>query len=131
MDDTIRRALARDRMIDITTVGRGSGLPRRIETWFYRADDGIYLSGLPGRRDWYANLLAQPAFTFHLKEGATADLAARGSPVTDPKARRTILGAILRDLGRSADLDAWVAGSPLVAVTFDDQDDASPRTRGG
>src|SRR5215211_6597423 len=68
MDDHVRDALANDRTIDITTMGRTSGLPRRIETWFYRVDDEIYLTGLPGRRDWYANLLANPDFTFHLKQ---------------------------------------------------------------
>ena len=29
------------------------------------------------RRDWHANLLATPQFTFHLKESLQADLAAR------------------------------------------------------
>lgn len=119
MDDAIRRALARDRTIDITTIGRTSGRPRRIETWFYRSGGAIYLTGLPGRRDWYANLTAQPDFTFHLKETTQADLPARGAPVDDPDERRAILTPILRDLGRPGDIDAWVAGSPLVAVTLD------------
>jgi hypothetical protein len=63
-NDQIRRALAHDRTIDITTVGRTSGRPRRIETWFYRAGGRFFLSGSPGKRDWHANLLANPAFTF-------------------------------------------------------------------
>jgi hypothetical protein len=32
MDERVRQALASDRTIDITTTGRSSGLPRRIET---------------------------------------------------------------------------------------------------
>jgi hypothetical protein len=47
MDERVRNALANDRTIDITTIGRTSGLPRRIETWFYRVDDQIYLAGSP------------------------------------------------------------------------------------
>jgi hypothetical protein len=35
LDERIRDALARDRTIDITTVGRRSGKPRRIEIWFH------------------------------------------------------------------------------------------------
>ena len=77
MDERVRQALANDRTIDITTTGRSSGLPCRIETWFYRVDDRIYLTGSPGRRDWYANLLANPEFTFHLKQSVGADLPAR------------------------------------------------------
>ncbi len=121
MNEQIRQALARDRTIDITTIGRASGRPRRIETWFYRVDDRIYLTGSPGKRDWYANLLANPAFTFHLKESAQADLAARAAPITDPAERRAIMGRILADLGQPHQLEAWVAGSPLMAVAFEEQ----------
>jgi hypothetical protein len=82
-------------------------------------DGRIYITGTPGKRDWYANLLADPAFTFHLKEGMTADLPARATPITDEAARRAVFIPILAKLGHSADLEAWVAGSPLVEVAFD------------
>jgi deazaflavin-dependent oxidoreductase (nitroreductase family) len=125
MDERVRQALANDRTIDITTTGRSSGLPRRIETWFYRVDDQIYLTGSPGRRDWYANLLANPDFTFHLKQSVAADLLARATPITDPAARRAIFARILSDLGGTQDLEAWLAGSPLMAVRFNGQDNES------
>ena len=118
MDERVRDALSNDRTIDITTTRRTSGLPRRIETWFYRVDDQIYLTGSPGRRDWYANLLVNPDFTFHLKQSVVADLPARATPITDREEKRTILVRILSDLGGTEDLEAWLAGSPLVAVRF-------------
>jgi deazaflavin-dependent oxidoreductase (nitroreductase family) len=118
MDDTIRQALARDRTIDITTIGRTSGLPRRIETWIYRVDDKLYLTGSPGRRDWYANLLANPDFTFHLKQSVAADLPAQAFPITDPGERKAVFTRILNDLGGRQNLDAWLAGSPLMAIDF-------------
>jgi hypothetical protein len=83
LDERIAQALARDRTIDITTTGRKSGQPRRIEIWFYPADWHTR-SGSPGRRFWYANLLADPEFTIHLKDSVQADLPARARPVTDP-----------------------------------------------
>jgi hypothetical protein len=61
MRDDVRRALAitrsstiEDRTVDITTTGRRSGEPRRIEICFYRSGDAIYLSGIPAprTRDW-------------------------------------------------------------------------------
>jgi deazaflavin-dependent oxidoreductase (nitroreductase family) len=76
MREDVRQALAidasstiEDRTIDITTTGRRSGEPRRIEIAFYRLGDDIYLSGIPGpkTRNWLANLAAEPRFTFHLK----------------------------------------------------------------
>ncbi|HZO31197.1 MAG TPA: nitroreductase/quinone reductase family protein [Chloroflexota bacterium] len=121
MNDEIRQALTKDRVIDMTTIGRTSGQPRRKETWFHNIDGQVYLTGTPGRRDWYANMVANPAFTFHLKKSVTADLAARATPVTEIAERERVLARILVNVGRPAsDLPAWVAGSPLVAVSFDD-----------
>ena len=121
MNERVRDALARDRTIDITTIGRNSGLPRRIETWFYRVDDQIYLTGSPGRRDWYANLLANPGFTFHLKQSVAADLPARATPITDPDQKRAIVERILSDLDGAENLEAWLEGSPLMSVSFNGQ----------
>jgi deazaflavin-dependent oxidoreductase (nitroreductase family) len=121
LNDEVTQALGKDRVIDMTTIGRTSGQPRRKETWFHNIDGKIYLTGTPGKRDWYANMVANPSFTFHLKESAQADLAAQARPVTEPEERRAVLARILVNVGRPAsDLPAWEANSPLVEVTFDD-----------
>ncbi|HEX2280452.1 MAG TPA: nitroreductase/quinone reductase family protein [Thermomicrobiales bacterium] len=130
MNERVCDALARDRTIDITTIGRSSGLPRRIETWFYRVNDEIFLTGSPGRRDWYANLLANPGFTFHLKQSVAADLPARATPITDPDERRAIIERILSDLGGTEDLEAWVEGSPLMVVRFNGRYSGKVTNRG-
>ena len=117
MQDQVKRALERDRTIDITTTGRRSGQPRRIEIWFHNLDGQIYITGSPGSRDWYANLQAHPDFTFHLKQSATADLPARATPITEEGERRRILAQLLRRVGRpEGELETWVARSPLVSV---------------
>jgi deazaflavin-dependent oxidoreductase (nitroreductase family) len=118
MDDAVRAALATDRTVDITTTGRRSGTPRRIETWLYRAGDRFYLTGLPGPRSWYANLVASPAFTLHLKRSLAADLPATARPVTDDAERRAVIRAIIDELDGDRDYDAWVAGAPLAEITF-------------
>src|SRR5512135_3400205 len=100
LDERIQRALENDRTIDITTTGRQSGEPRRIEIWFYRYDGRIFLSGSPGRRDWYANLVAHPEFTFHLKGSLQADLPAVARTITDEAERREVIAGILDELGR-------------------------------
>jgi len=116
MDERVKQALERDRTIDITTRGRKTGKPRRTEIWFHTVGGYLYITGTPGRRDWYANLLAHPEFTFHLKQSVRADLPARAMPILDKARRRTILAAIHKKLSGHRDLDAWVEGSPLVAV---------------
>jgi hypothetical protein len=122
VDERVQRALENDRTIDITTTGRNSGEPRRIEIWRYRYDGRTFLSGSPGTRDWYANLVEEPKFTFHLKGSAQADLPAIARPITDEEERREVIAGILEDLGRgSGNLEEWVESSPLVEVEFSEQ----------
>src|ERR1700761_7427123 len=99
MTNDIDTALATDQVIDITTIGRTSGQPRRIEIWYHRLDGKYYITGVPGRpRDWYANLVQNPSFGFHLKTSAVADLQATARPVTDPAERQRVLDGILKSL---------------------------------
>jgi len=116
MDEAVQRALERDRTIDITTTGRQTRQPRRQEIWFHNVGGHLYITGTPGRRDWYANLLAHPEFTFHLKQSVRADLPARATPILDQGRRRAILASIHQKLSGQRDLQAWVEGSPLVEV---------------
>ena len=120
MNEQIKQALAQDRVIDITTTGRKTGQPRRIEIWFHRLNGRFYITGLPGRRSWYANLIANPDFTFHLKESVPADLPARAVSILDEAARRKILAGLLQNMQRSDDLEEWVVHSPLVEVSFNE-----------
>ena len=123
-DKRVREALEQDLTIDITTIGRRSGRPIRKEIWFHNLDGRIYITGSPGPRDWYANLVAQPEFTFHLKQSVTADLPARARAITEDAEKRRVMALILQHLkrvgdpGRRRDLDEWVTRSPLVEVTF-------------
>ena len=116
MDNEIQEALATDRTIDITTTGRCSGEPRRIEIWFHNVDGRLYITGRPGPRSWYANLLANAAFTFHLKETTVCDLPAMAIPIVHRERRREVLDVISSRLDSALPLEEWVAGSPLVEV---------------
>ena len=122
MDDPIRTALSRGGRIDITTTGRATGRPRRIEIVFHRIDGRMWISGIPSsrRRSWLANLAADPRMIVHLKGPiAIADLPATARIVDDPAERRTILERVARAWGRT-DLDRMVAQSPLIEVILDD-----------
>jgi deazaflavin-dependent oxidoreductase (nitroreductase family) len=116
VDNHVEEALARSRTVDITTTGARSGEPQRIEIWTWIADGRVYLTGSPGRRDWYANLKASPELVVHVKRGEPVDLRARARPVEDPHERREVFGRLLSD-GRY-DLDAWLARSPLAELEF-------------
>lgn len=148
MDERVRRALAitpsssaSARTVDITTVGAKTGLDRRIEIWFYRVDGEIYLTTQPARRSWYANLLQNPQLTVHLEGSVRADLPATAAPVLDREERRRVFESIVADLNQPRHrayisqpvqpVDEWVAGSPLMHVTFrDDHRSTLSTTRG-
>lgn len=122
MDRELREALGKSgSVIDITTKGRKTGEPRRIEIVFHAVDGHVYISGYPRpqKRNWLANLEANPDFTFHLKNEVKADLPARARPITDPEERRAVLREVAKTWGRD-DIDEMVAMSPLVEVTFPD-----------
>ncbi len=116
MDSEIQRALETDRLIDMTTTGRKSGKLHRVEIGFHFFDPLIYISGSPGKRDWYANLLANPEFIFHLKLSLQADLQARALPILEETVKREVLKPIVAKWGREDKLEVFVARSPLIEV---------------
>jgi deazaflavin-dependent oxidoreductase (nitroreductase family) len=121
MDPTITRALARGHTIDITTTGRRSGLPRRIELVFHNFDGRIYISGSPrpGRtRGWIYNLAADPRLTFHLKGAVVADLPATARIITDDAERRAVLARVVQ-VWRNLDVETMNQHSPLIEVTIE------------
>jgi hypothetical protein len=119
MNDDVRAAFEtdasstiEDRTIDITTTGRRSGKPRRIEIVFYRLGEDVY--------------------TLHLKHRFVADLPATATIILEPAERRRVLAVFVEEFNRrrreaddgwpEAVLDEWVAQSPLAKVTFDEED---------
>ena len=116
MNQDVKNALKIDTLCDITTTGRKSGNPHKIEIAFHYIDGVVYISGLPGRRDWYANVVANPAFTFHLKQSIKADLPAKATPIIDEAARRALLTQIVVKWNRENEIENFVKDSPLIEV---------------
>ncbi|MBI5302616.1 MAG: nitroreductase family deazaflavin-dependent oxidoreductase [Chloroflexi bacterium] len=131
MNEEIKEALRKDRTIDIITVGAKSGFPRKIEIWFTNVNGRIIICGTPdaeggkgprSRRDWLANLKANPEFTFCLKESLQVELPARAVEIVDPEDRRILMSAPETKWYRDqvASLDDLVNASPIVEVFFRD-----------
>jgi deazaflavin-dependent oxidoreductase (nitroreductase family) len=125
MEQHISNALTQGGVVDITTIGRTTGHPRRIEIYFHHFDGGYFITGRPGRRrDWLANMVANPDFTLHLKRGIQADLAARAEEITDREERATIIFRILTESWNStpaeakAQLGTWVENAPLIRFSL-------------
>jgi len=100
--EQLRTALATDQTIDIVTLGARSGERRTTEIWFTRVGDEVFITGTPAgdgtpgrrrKRDWLANLRADPALDFVLKESLQATLPAIATEVIDREERRRVFTA--------------------------------------
>ena len=84
------RAILQDSFyIRTTMTRRRSGGPRTVETTYYwNGADQIVLSGYPGRRDWVANINANPTVTLHTVEFEPwFDIPCRAEVLWDTKER--------------------------------------------
>lgn len=116
----IRSALKHGHTIDITTTGRKSGEPRRIEMMFHSFDGHVYISGMPNpdkARAWLQNLRADPNLTFHLKQLVQADLPATAREIAEDPERQAVLEKVARVWGRN--VEEMRKFSPLVEVKIE------------
>jgi deazaflavin-dependent oxidoreductase (nitroreductase family) len=122
VDENTKNALQHSQIIDLTTIGRRSGQPRKIEI-FLHVDDGVlFITGIPQAdrtRDWIHNIAADQHVVVHLKQSLVADVPATARVVTDPAERRPLIEAAARRWDRT-DVDEMVAHSPLIVLTVPD-----------
>ena len=122
MNEKVSASLARGHTIDITTTGRRTGLPRRIEIVFHNFDGRLYITGMPRAdrtRAWLLNLEADPHFTFHLKGSTKADLAATARIITDEAERRAVFAEVVK-VWTGQEIETMTAHSPLIEVSLDE-----------
>jgi len=102
----------------LTTTGRVTGRPHRIEIWFAIHDEVVYLlSGGRDGSDWVRNLLVTPDVVFEI--GGTRRLT-RASVLEagtdeDALARRLLLE---KYAGPGEDLEGWARTSLPVAIAW-------------
>jgi deazaflavin-dependent oxidoreductase (nitroreductase family) len=121
MDGRVRHALDHNQTIDLTTTGRRTGQPRRIEIYLHNLDGRLIISGIPRRgrtRAWLLNIAADPRVTIHVKgRQVHADLPASARIVTDPAERLELLQGVARNWDRD-DVEVMLDHSPLIEVTI-------------
>ncbi len=122
LDDATRAALNQSQVIDLTTTGRRTGQPRRIEIFLHHDDDRLYITGMPRAdrtRDWIHNIAADPHVVVHLKQSVVADVPATARVVTDLDERRPFIEAAARRWRRT-DVPEMLQNSPLIVLSVGD-----------
>ncbi len=108
--------LAAIRTIELTTIGRHSGSAARIEIWWFHVEGRFIVTGTPGKRDWYANVLADPQVVVHTAAG---DVAGTAIPISDRDFRYRVFTH--PDVGwyqTQAELERLVATSPMIEISL-------------
>ena len=116
-DATTVIRLARTRTVDLVTIGRKSGLPQRVEIWWFYFEDRFIITGTPGPRDWFANVLANPSVIIETRHG---DFPATASPIADLAFRgRFFSDGATHWYSSQAELDALVETAPMIELDLD------------
>lgn len=107
-------ALASIRTIELTTIGRKSGEPRTVEIWWFHVDGRFIITGLPGRRDWYANVLGHPDIEISTSIGT---FTATAVPIEDAEFRRVVFAEhSVNWYSSQEELDRLIKTSPMVEI---------------
>ena len=116
---------AREPYAYLTTTGRRTGRPHRIEIWFAAEDGRVYLlAGGRERADWVRNLRATAQVTVELGGETHVGVARVLQPGTeeDRRARELLVGKY-----REGDnLDEWGRTALPVAIEFPADGEPSP-----
>jgi deazaflavin-dependent oxidoreductase (nitroreductase family) len=119
--EATRAALNHSQLIDLTTTGRRTGRPRRMEIFLHHDDGQLFITGMPRAdrtRDWIHNIEADPHVVVHLKQSVVVDVPATARVVTDPEERRPFIEAAARRWRRT-DVPEMLLHSPLIVLTVD------------
>lgn len=105
----------------LTTTGRRSGRPHRIEIWFSLYEGVLYLlSGGRDRSDWVRNLTSSPDVLVELGDRTRATRARVLEPGSEDDALARRLVVEKYQPGYGEDLTEWGRTSLVVAIDWPD-----------
>jgi hypothetical protein len=117
LDSATLAQLRRTRTIDLTTRGRRSKRSARIEIWWFYVDGRFIITGTPGPRDWYANILDDPAVIIHANGG---DYPARAVPIDDERIRAAVFDhPDTRWYTSQAERRRLIDEAPMIQIDFE------------
>jgi len=99
----------------LTTIGRRTGAPHRIEIWYRRIGDVVwFLSGGRDTADWVQNVLADPNVTIEIGDETISGTAFVDDQ--DAHEARRALAARYQGWKEGQALSGWTTGSMAVGV---------------
>lgn len=106
--------LAAEDVCYLTTTGRVTGRPHRVEIWFALHSRTLYLLHEGGMADWMKNMAHQPSVTVSIQEVVLTGKARLIEDREEDALARQLLGEKYQS--SEDDLTEWLKGSASVAV---------------
>ncbi len=104
--------------VDLTTIGRTSGLPRTIEIWWFHVEGRFIITGTPGPRDWLANVRQNPTIVITAPQGEFHGTAVE---VDDPNFKRTVFThPSIGWYQTQAQLEALIETAPMIEIRLNE-----------
>jgi deazaflavin-dependent oxidoreductase (nitroreductase family) len=115
----ILKNLAREDFCYLTTIGRVTGNPHKIEIWFGTGDNRIYLlSGGGTKSDWVKNLLKNPNVNVRIAKQHFNGTARLVSDEQEEMNARNLLADKYNEREADGSLDEWARTALPVAITL-------------
>lgn len=109
-------SLAHEEYCYVTSTGRISGRPHRIEIWFGMREKTLYLLSGDGKSDWVKNMRVQPHVTVEIGEYTfTAQARIVSDEQEDVLARRLLAGKY-QEWKEGQSLSEWAQTALPVAL---------------
>jgi deazaflavin-dependent oxidoreductase (nitroreductase family) len=117
LDADVRRVLEAAAEVELGTTGARSGELSTVPIWGWVVADRYVITGTPGPRDWFANVLQNPRVSV-----AVAGRVLRGTAgvIDDPEFRERVFTA--PETGwylTQCSLEELVESAPMIEIEFD------------
>jgi len=126
MDNKLFTQLKKEEYCYVTTTGRVTGKPHKIEIWFGINDNTVYLlSGNREKSDWVKNMLKNPYVTVRI---AKKTFKSTARIVTDEKEEtmvRNMLADKYNERRANGSLGTWARTALPVAMDLIQEDELS------
>jgi deazaflavin-dependent oxidoreductase (nitroreductase family) len=115
--ESLLEELAGEAFCYVTTTGRVSGRPHRIEIWFAYDDGRLYLLAGGGERaDWVRNLRRDPSVTLEVGDFTGPATATILEDAGEDAVPRRLLAAKYQGWQEGQNLSDWARTALLVAI---------------
>lgn len=114
--NSLLSGLAREEYCYLTTIGRVTGKPHKIEIWFGLNHTTLYLMSGDGKSDWVKNLLKNPSVMVRIAKHNFSGAARLVKDDREQVMARNMLGDKYNEREADGSLSEWAQTAVVVGI---------------